>query len=260
MPGFLDNLFNPSDLYNAMKERNILPDWAQTLPYSGSLGEYLVHANKLIANRPDNDTRKSTVSHEMTHAVQYNLLRSMLAHINDRQWENQEVSPQEEQYQKAAQTLFTVQPGRIGQYDRQQADTDMSSQTNMLKRLYPKPENMDEHRYYSYRSKPTEAQAFGVGNMSTPTRDKDASPGNPHYDPTMATEFSILLNMYKQLPKQLQDEALVKRREEIKQSRNTDVVKREDEGYNYKAPTYTDPFLEQLRNSLTTTTKIKKKK
>lgn len=223
----LSNLFNPSQLYSSLANSNMLPAWQQRLPYSEDvMGEYLPSSNVLTANIPNNDLRRNTVAHEMTHAVQNNLISPMASLIAERKWNQEKVSDQEEQFLKTASTLMNQSYGRVGQYNRGQVEADEASLANMFKASNYKGKDT------GYRGSAKEAQAFGVGNTSGEGR---ANYSIPHLDPTMATEFSILMSMYDKLPQNLRDQAGAGRRASIKTDyENNNGIRQYANPFNFK--------------------------
>lgn len=241
MAGFLENLFDPQVLYDVLKEQNLLPDWSPGIPLTGNVGEYYPDYNKLVANRPYYPNQKNTLAHEMSHAVQTNLMDSMGGAIAEKQWNKQPVLPEEEQYFRALRQLRAVQPGRIGQYDRREADDSQQSLEQLIKGLYKSP-NTDNKEYNSYRTTPKEAQAFGIGGMSKGADPNFDKVGN-HFDPTMATEFNILLDLYQRLPRNVRDQAAEQRRKEVEAARQNISKKSIVNEYDYLPPPYKNPFL-----------------
>lgn len=238
MPGFLNSLFDPSVLYDTLKERNLLPDWAQELPNDGASGEYYPAVNKLVSNYPDNHLRRNTTAHEMTHAVQGQLLRAMASDIAEKQWEKKPLTPLEERYLKAAQTLFANQFGRVGQFNMRQYEADNMSLDSIINGLYKRT---GDKRYDEYRTRPTEAQAFGVGNMSMDEPTPASRAGGAHFDPTMATDFSVLLDLYKRLPTEMKDASADKSR--AMNDYNRKLPNQPD--YKFKPADYPNPFLKR---------------
>jgi hypothetical protein len=243
------NLFDPSTLYEILNSQKLLPEWAPTLPFSGASGEFYNNTNRLVSNRPDNNLRRNTLSHEMSHAVQTNLMRAVATDIAEKKWNKQELSPQEEQYLKTANTLYNTQFGRVGQFDRRQYDLDNASLENLLKGMF-KSRNQDKD-YDAYRTQPTEAQAFGVGNMSIPETEDSRARGQ-HMDPTFATEFSILLDMYKRLPQNIRDSSASRVRDAFDHNRklaNKEPSYRDYEDTVGFQKEYDDPFRAYLHKA-----------
>lgn len=239
---FLESLFDPKELYDVLKGQNLLPKWAPTLPYSGASGEYYPRSNRLVANYPDNPGRKNVMAHEMSHAVQTNLMDEMGLHIADRKWKKEKVSPEEEQFLRAMEQLRAVQFGRVGQYNRQNAEVDRDSLTNLMDKLY-KPRYKDDKEYNSYRRHPKEAQSFGIGAMSEGASPNVDYPGQ-HLDPTMATEFALLLDMYNRLPQPLRDGAAARRKESIQKYRELEAEKSVEKDFAFLPHVdYRNPFL-----------------
>lgn len=209
----LSGLFDPERLYNALKDADMLPVWQQYSPGGDTLGQYVRENNTITS--PDignNPIRYETMSHEMAHAVQQNLLKNMAHAIADRKYNKDTISDQENQYLKTASTFFNTHYGPMGLYNRREVEKNKESLSSLIAGLYKGPSE-----YKDYRTSPTEAQAWGVGNLSTPYSDTGTN-RQPHLDSTMATEFDILLSMYQNLPKAVKEKAEEARRREIKPS------------------------------------------
>ena len=223
-----DSLFDPSRLYEALKQYNLLPKHANYSPSGGATGLFSPELNRLVA--PDaalvgkdqypRDATMATLSHEMTHAVQSNLLENTAYEIQKKKQSGQQLTDQEQQYLRAAQQIFGKQYANVGNFNSSQYRADTAAYKNMVKNMYSSPTGNKD--YEAYRTSPDEAQAFGVGNMSYQS-DLKRTGQNPHFDPSMATEFDILFSMYKNLPESLKSSAAVTKKAQIeKNRRNSD--------------------------------------
>lgn len=219
-----DGLFNPSRLYEALKQYGLLPKHANYSPAGDASGLFSAELNRVVA--PDaslvgkdqypRDATMATLAHEMTHAVQSNLLRNTAIAIQQKKQKGQTLTDQEQQYLRASEQIFSDQFGNIGNFDSRKYRKDTESYQNMAKDFYSSPYGRKE--FESYRRSPTEAQAFGVGNMSY--KSDLSRPGqNPHFDPSMATEFDILLSMYQNLPESLKSSAASAKKAQIEKNR-----------------------------------------
>lgn len=218
-----DGLFNPSRLYEALKQYGLLPKHANYSPAGDANGLFSAELNRVVA--PDaalirdqypKDATMATLAHEMTHAVQNNLLRNTAITIQRKKQKGEKLSDQEQQYLRASEQIFSDQFGNIGSFDSRKYRKDSESYQNMAKDFYSSPYGRKE--FESYRRSPTEAQAFGVGNMSY--KSDLSRPGqNPHFDPSMATEFDILLSMYQNLPESLKSSAASAKKAQIEKNR-----------------------------------------
>ena len=193
-----DGLFNASRLYEVLKQYGLLPKHANYSPAGDSQGLFSAQLNRVVA--PDAslvgkdqypiDATMATLTHEMTHAVQNNLLLNTAMTIQRKKQQGEKITDQEQQYLRASEQIFADQFGNVGSFDRRKLEQDRKSYQTMAKDFYSSPQGRKD--FESYRRSPSEAQAFGVGNMS---RQSDLSrPGqNPHFDQSMSTEFDILL-------------------------------------------------------------------
>jgi len=206
-----DGLFDPSRLYDALKQYNLLPSYGNFSPPNGNVGVFRNQTNSLIAPSRDTDT----MAHEMTHAVQFNLLKEAAQVIQKKKQAGQSLTDQEKQYLRASEQLFNEQYGNVYNYDRSKDVQDTAS-LKKVQSLYVDPKN--DQRYADYRTKPTEIQAHGVGQMSV--KGARPTPGaNPHLDPTMTQEFDILFSMFNSLPQDLKQSVATSRQENVKENR-----------------------------------------
>ena len=219
-----DGLFNPSRLYEVLKQYGLLPKHANYSPAGDASGLFSAELNRVVA--PDaslvgrdqypRDATMATLAHEMTHAVQNNLLRNTAIAIQQKKQKGEKLTDQEQQYLRASEQIFSDQFGNIGNFDSRKYRKDAESYQNMAKEFYSSPYGRKD--FENYRRSPTEAQAFGVGNMSY--KSDLSRPGqNPHFDPSMATEFDILLSMYQNLPESLKSSAASAKKAQIEKNR-----------------------------------------
>lgn len=206
-----DNLFNASRLYEALKQYNLLPNYGNFVPGGGKEGLFRNQTNTLVAP----SVSKDVMAHELTHAVQFNLLKEAANVLQRKKQEGKPLTDQEAQYLRASEQLFNEQYGNIASFDRSKFFQDLEARKG-TKSLYVNPKN--DKDYTQYRTSPTEIQAHGVGNMSV----KEAYPtvgANPHLDPTMTTEFDILFSMFNSLPDSLKQSVASSRQNSVKESR-----------------------------------------
>jgi hypothetical protein len=198
-----DGLFDPSRLYNVLKEQGLLPRVSKQ--YSPEVGEpsYYPVFNKLFTGR---NAVRSTVAHEMTHAVQANIIQATAKYLA----EKEDKTEQEKQYLSAYQKLMLGNEGMSSYRYTENMEKLSEPYRKSVEALYGKPLKSESDKY---RTSPDEAQAFGVGNMSIS--------GQPfmfaqkHMDPSYATEFDILLSMYDKLPSNIKQATTAKRKDDI---------------------------------------------
>lgn len=216
-----DNLFDPSRLYEALRQQGLLPKVANFTPAGEAHGLFNSAVNRITAEMPTKtkllpEYNTNTLAHEMTHAVQNNLLRDTAYRIQKKVEQGEPVSDQERQFLRASEQMFANSFARVGNYDSAQHSKDLKAYKDQVRSQYTGT-NKD---YGSYRTKPDEAQAFGVGNMSVPFGAM-GNQVNPHLDPSMATEFDILLSMYQKLPESLRASSSAAKQEQIARERKT---------------------------------------
>ena len=219
-----DGLFDPSRLYEALKQYGLLPKHANFFPSGDAMGLFSPETNRLVA--PDArlagtnprviDSRLGTLAHEMTHAVQNNLLRNTAYTLQQKKQEGKELTEQEKQYLRAAEQIFVDQFGNIGNFNSAKDRQDRESYRNMTKDMYVSETGNKD--FDIYRKSPTEAQAFGVGSMSFPSNLRRTGV-NPHFDPSMTTEFDILLSMFEKLPESVKKSAAIEKQAKIEKNR-----------------------------------------
>lgn len=246
--GLFGNFYDPSITYEALKNANLLPQWAQQTPANESnSGEYIPATNSLIApgNLENNPYNKSTLSHEMTHAVQHNLLRNVASNIMAKQWKGGEVTEQEKQFVQAASKLFNESYGTVGQFDYLFSKKNLQDNENTVNALYKNKSG--DRSFDMYRTSPREAQAFGIGNMSQGGMQGSERSGiyNQHLDPSFATEFNILLSMYGQLPKGVRQVAEQERKASVEKQRAS-PYNSPTAGYDFEN-VFKDPFAPTIK-------------
>ena len=200
-------LFDASRLYEALREVGLLPQHSNITG-----GRYSPDTNKMTGRSPE------TMAHEMTHAAQWNLLMNSARNIQEKKRNDQEVSPQEEQFLQGIQKIYGESFGTIGQRDygtkvRQKQATE--TREKQIQGMY-KP--FKDEDYNSYRTSRRELEAFGVGSFAKGT-ERYVTDEQPHLNPTMAQEFDILFSLYNSLPASVKQDFAGKRKAEIEAGR-----------------------------------------
>lgn len=230
-----DNLFDPSRLYEVLRQAGLLPKVANLSPYGEEDGLFNSLINRITTELPTKTApyNTKTLAHEMTHAVQHNLLRDTAWRIQKKIEQGDPVSDQERQFLRASEQIFANSFARIGNYDADKHRNDLKAYENQVKSQY----TGTSKNYGSYRMSPNEAQAFGVGNMSVPFPVM-GNPVNSHLDPSLATEFDILLSMYQKLPENIRAAAAAAKQQQITKERQTTT----DQYLPMANDLFTDPF------------------
>jgi hypothetical protein len=216
-----DSLFDPSRLYEALRQQGLLPKVTNFSPPGSAEGLFAPSINRIAANIPSPmdsrpDYNKNILAHEMTHAVQNNLLQDTAWRIQKKIEQGEKVSDQERQFLRASEQIFANSFARMGNYNSAQHRNDLKAYKDQVRSQY----TGTDKEYGSYRTSPGEAQAFGVGNMAT-NRLSIGNQVNPHLDPSMATEFDILLSMYQKLPESLRASSAAAKQAQIEKERST---------------------------------------
>lgn len=228
-----ENLFNPSMIYQALQQRGMLPRYVDIRPEQG-VGLFKELTNLVATKNPQTtlapgvqQERRDNLAHEMTHAAQKNLLEPVYNEIKRKINSKENVSEQEKQFVAALDKLYF----------------DSSSRGSLTDKLYSP--GMDRYED-KYRTKKEELQAFGVGYMSRPDDRmlREQSNINPHLNPTMASEFDILLTMLNKLPISVLNRAAQERKQEIDTFRK---AAKKDELLNMSVDLFNDPFASTIR-------------
>jgi hypothetical protein len=216
-----DSLFDPSRLYEALRQQGLLPKVTGFTPTGNASGLFNSSTNRIAAAvptktkiMPEYDT--NVLAHEMTHSVQSNLLKDVAFRIQKKLEQGEKVSDQERQFLRATEQMFATNFNNVGNYDSSKHRKDIQDYNKQVRSQYTGT-NKD---YGSYRTSPDEAQAFGVGNMTT-SLSAMGNQVNPHLDPSMTTEFDILLSMYQKLPESLRTSSAAAQQEQIQKNRQT---------------------------------------
>lgn len=198
-----DGLFDPSSLYARLAQANLLPLWSRRSPGGNENGNYAQWTNEMMAPLPtEGREEKSTLSHELTHATQYNFLYPALEAIaaKKKQW-GSKVTPAEEQFYTAGKKIMNDQPGTVGQFSKIEADKNNESLNAAINALYKGTAD-----FKPYRTSVDELQAHGIGNMTSGGMSGGekakiySNKFSQHLDPSFATEFSILMDLFDRLP------------------------------------------------------------
>ena len=244
------NYFDPSRLYEALKERGLLPEWTQDRDVTGDAGNMASY--KPAYNRLFSANFPSRLGHEYVHAVQTNLLRSAAREIIDK---GKEATTQEKQFLEAFKKLMSEQVGTVSQRSSSEADKNESALQRTLQELYHKrvgkPSNIEDKRYDEYRTNPKELQAWGIeAFIKDPSHymDQEEAKKLSHLNPSFATEFDILLSMYEQLPKSVKESSAATRKDDIEHAKRwyKDSVAEEDK-YHLFSSLYEDPFKSTIK-------------
>lgn len=227
-------LFNPSEIYNMLQQRGMVPRLVDAHPYGQrGAGLFAQYPNVVVARDPTKVTtpsavenRTDTLAHEFTHATQMNLLYPALEEIQNKIKNKEKVTKEETQFYEAMTKLMETNP----------------SLSSMLNKMYLSSGDRSEDKY---RTSIPELQAWGVGYMSRPTdfMNKEKENINPHLNPSMASEFSIISALYSKLPESLKKLSVESRKKEIEDARKKD---RQD-FYKESVDVFADPFKSSIK-------------
>jgi hypothetical protein len=125
-------LFDASRLYNVLKEADLLPTWTQRKsPETGYSGFY-PELNRLFADKG----ARNDVAHEMTHAVQRNVLEATASSLAEKQ-KKSKLSKQEQQFINAYNQLLNRTYG-VAEDDTAQREKINNNFKQSLDALYNK--------------------------------------------------------------------------------------------------------------------------
>jgi hypothetical protein len=241
-------LFDPSSIYFQLVQAGLLPQWAQQRPFTGADGSYNPDRNKMVAAAPSNPFSKTTLSHELTHAAQFNLLYPAFNKINEKLKQGVKISSEEAQYFEATKKLMAEQP--FGKYSVKEDKTNKDSLKKAVDALYK--DTSGDSSYKTYRTQPIELQAFGVGNMTqggmhaSTKKELMGSNYSPHLDPSFTSEFDIIMSLYNKLPTEIKQESIAKRKEDIKSNNKFLGTDKNDTYYKYEN-IFEDPFKSSVK-------------
>jgi hypothetical protein len=238
-----DGLFNPSRLYQVLKETSLLPSLSTQSPPSGALATYNESTNRLMAPTYD----ETFLPHELTHAVQFNLLQDAASRIQKKKKERQKITDQEKQFLEASQKIFeetfSFLPDKKG---REAVKIGKAARQAGLETMYDPLDRGD--RFTSYRTQPTELQGWGVGEMSSQRGSVAGKEGTTHLNPTATTEFDILLSMYLQLPQDIRQQFTQQRKQTIQENREADNFREDPRWSRYRFDDiFSDPFAPTIK-------------
>lgn len=233
-----DNLYKPSGLFEEMQKRNLTPSYGN-FSVTGALGMYSPDVNVLFA--PEDPTgNDATLPHEVAHAYVTNILQPAFYQLGNKKSRNW--SKEEKQFADAAMKLF---PDLFQSFSfrPQERRLEYLQARNALIKDKPVKDS-------GYRLSQEELIGFGVGNSSVPYKDDpreiDYNVGG-HLDPTMASQLSILTELYKKLPEELKQKAAETRKASIKDYKE---ASRLSEVKDEVSDVFENPFKNTIRNEL----------
>ena len=234
-----ESLFDSSRLFNVLKEQGLLPSRTKEETVTGTSG-YYPNFNTLYA--PD---QRGTLTHEMTHAVDTNILQATASMLGDKK----ERTNQEQQFVDAYNKLNGQAYG-IKRSDGNQRKPLKKNQEDFVQSMYydKLPEGYEPDSWDKYRTSYQELQGWGVGNTSVKGTGSYGTPSSiKHLDPTIAAEFDILLSMYDTLPKEVKEASVTARKDDIKffEKYKRGVKEKAEEGYKFENM-MADPFANPL--------------
>ena len=209
-------LFDSSRLYEALKNQDLLPQMSKE---PGLRGTYAYTPAYNLLNAPD---ERGTLTHEMAHAVNQNVLEATAFALHKKKRiEHEDLTKQEQQFLDAFNKLTGNDYG-ISIYDGDTRKKMSEGQQKLVKELYfdQLPKDYEPDNWDKYRTSYKELQGWGVGNTSVREKQKYGAPSSvQHLDPSITTEFDILLTMFDQLPNEVKKASADMRKKDIEASR-----------------------------------------
>jgi|DEB0MinimDraft_10_1074344.scaffolds.fasta_scaffold35784_1 hypothetical protein len=201
-----DNLYKPSGLFEEMQKRDLTPSYGD-FSVTGASGMYIPGVNVLFAPKDFAGTG-TTLPHEVAHAYVSNVLQPAYMELGNKKSRNW--SKEEKQFADAAMKLFPdLFPSFFFNPKERKEDFEKSKAALVGDR------KVEDARY---RLSQDELIGFGVGESSVPYVDRpgkiDYNVGG-HLNPTMASQLSILTELYNKLPEELKQKAAEKRKASI---------------------------------------------
>lgn len=173
------------DLVEFLASRRVMPEMKYRPGISGEFVSGWGMPNRGEINLGISAT-PGTVVHELTHAADRQISQQYYDLAKKRKLE-----PLEKQFVQTYEKL-------VFSPDKSQRDPEKYPRTAMAERLAPEWAKKER----GYRSTPGEMVAFGMGRpVDEAQRYRPSNIAPPHVDPTMATEFSVLLDIAKRLQK-----------------------------------------------------------
>lgn len=173
------------DLVEFLASRRVMPEMKYRPGISGEFVSGWGMPNRGEINLGMSAT-PGTVVHELTHAADRQISQQYYDLAKKRK-----LDPLEKQFVQTYEKL-------VFSPDKSQRDPEKYPRTAMAERLAPEWAKRER----GYRSTPGEMVAFGMGRpVDEAQRYMPSNIAPPHVDPTMATEFSVLLDIAKRLQK-----------------------------------------------------------
>ena len=221
-------LFNPTPMWEQIKEQGLLPPRANASSNAGAL--YYPNQNSMVAEtmRPNDasymENMRSTLAHEYTHSWNENILKPLISEISAKK----DRTEQEEQFLKAAKGLAgdiypEAEPERPGlEAEAQAARRNLQSMVDSGKYVDYLESLASGRKIHPLKNKPEERQSYSIGKMTAnalpdPKYLAAIDEQGSHRDATVATDYSILLDMVDRLPKETKEAAAKKRLKNIKE-------------------------------------------
>ena len=202
-----DNLYKPSGLFEEMQKRDLTPSYGD-FSVTGASGMYIPGVNVLFAPKDFAGTG-TTLPHEVAHAYVSNVLQPAYMELGNKKSRNW--SKEEKQFADAAMKLFPdLFPSFFFNPKERKEDFEKSKAALVGDR------KVEDARY---RLSQDELIGFGVGESSVPYVDRpgkiDYNVGG-HLNPTMASQLSILTELYNKLPEDVKQKAAETRKASIR--------------------------------------------
>lgn len=221
-------LFNPTPMWQQIKEQGLLPPRVDASLNVGAV--YYPNQNSMIAETlSDRDTtymenERNTLTHEYVHAWNENILKPLIAEISTKKDKTKE----EEQFLKATKQLAgdiypEAEPERPGlEAQAQAARRNLESMSESSKYVDYLKSLASGKKIHPLKDKPEERQGYSIGEMTANALpDPDYSVAideqGTHRNATIATDYSILIDMVARLPEATKKAAAQKRLESIKE-------------------------------------------
>jgi hypothetical protein len=221
-------LFNPTPMWEQIKEQGLLPPRVDASLNTGAV--YYPNQNSMIAETlSDRDTtymenERNTLTHEYVHAWNENILKPLIAEISAKKDKTKE----EEQFLKATKQLAgdiypEAEPERPGlEAQAQAARRNLESMSESLQYVDYLKSLASGKKIHPLKDAPEERQGYSIGQMTAnalpdPNYSVAIDEQGTHRNASVASDYSILIDMVARLPEATKKAAAQKRLESIKE-------------------------------------------
>ena len=221
-------LFNPIPMWEQIKEQGLLPQRVDASLNTGAV--YYPNQNSMIVESLSGrdtafmENERNTLAHEYVHAWNENILKPLIAEISTKKDKTKE----EEQFLKATKQLAgdiypEAEPEGSGlEAQAQAARRNLESMSGSLQYVNYLKSLASGKKIHPLKDKPEERQGYSIGEMTAnalidPEYSVAIDEQGTHRNASIATDYSILMDMVSRLPEATKKAAAQKRLGSIKE-------------------------------------------